>query len=103
MLRLSMNGTASQIMRDGGIGYSLNFGVDLPRIKEIASGIDSDSRLAVFLWKENIRECKMLAALVYPVDEFKTDMADLWVSQIEYPDLQQDAGCFCHRFPLDSF
>lgn len=89
MLRLSMNGTASQIMRDGGIGYSLNFGVDLPRIKEIASGIDSDSRLAVFLWKENIRECKMLAALVYPVDEFKTDMADLWVSQIEYPDLAE--------------
>ncbi|MBO4267952.1 MAG: DNA alkylation repair protein [Bacteroidaceae bacterium] len=89
MLRLSMNGTASQIMRERGIGYSLNFGVDLPRIKEIASGIEKDSRLAIALWKENIRECRMLAAFVYPADEFKTDMADLWVSQIEYPDLAE--------------
>jgi len=89
MLRLSMNGTASQIMKENGIGYSLNYGVDLPRIKEIASGIEKDSRLAVRLWKENIRECRMLAAFVYPTDEFETDMADLWVSQIEYPDLAE--------------
>ncbi|MBO7589768.1 MAG: DNA alkylation repair protein [Bacteroidaceae bacterium] len=89
MLRLSMNGTASQIMRERGIGYSVNFGVDLPRIKEIASGIEKDSRLAVALWKENIRECRMLAAFVYPAAEFKADMADLWVSEIEYPDLAE--------------
>lgn len=31
----------------------------------------------------------MLAAFVYPTDEFETDMADLWVSQIEYPDLAE--------------
>lgn len=89
MLRLSMNGTASQIMRENGIGYSLNYGVELPRIKEIALGIRKDSSLAVGLWKENIRECRMLAAFLYPSDEFKTDMADLWVSQIEYPDLAE--------------
>lgn len=89
MLRLSMNGTASQIMKERGIGYSLNFGVDLPGIKQIASGIEKDSHLACALWKENVRECKMLAAFLYPADEFKTDLADLWVSQIEYPDLAE--------------
>lgn len=89
MLRLSMNGVVSESMREKGIGYRLNFGVSLPQIKEIASKLEKDSNLAIALWKEDVREYKMLAALLYPADEFQPDMADLWVSQIEYPDLAE--------------
>ena len=32
-LRLSMNGAVSQSMREKGLVYKLNFGVELPRIK----------------------------------------------------------------------
>ena len=35
-LRLSMNGAVSQSMREKGLVYKLNFGVELPRIKMIA-------------------------------------------------------------------
>lgn len=35
-LRLSMNGAVSQSMREKGLVYKLNFGVELPRIKAIA-------------------------------------------------------------------
>ena len=35
-LRLSMNGVVSQSMREKGLDYKLNFGVELPRIKSIA-------------------------------------------------------------------
>lgn len=89
MLRLSMNGEASKSMRESGIGYGLNFGVELPRLKEIAGQFGKDSALASALWKENVRECRMLAALIYPQEEFLPDMADLWVGQIEYPDLAE--------------
>jgi len=70
MLRLSMNGVVSESMREKGIGYRLNFGVSLPQIKEIASKLEKDSNLAIALWKEDVREYKMLAALLYPADEF---------------------------------
>ena len=38
-LRLSMNGAVSQSMREKGLLYKLNFGVELPRIKMIAEGM----------------------------------------------------------------
>ena len=40
-LRLSMNGAVSQSMREKGLVYKLNFGVELPRIKMIAEGYES--------------------------------------------------------------
>ncbi len=35
--RLFMNGMVSQSMREKGIDYKLNFGIEYPRIKEIAA------------------------------------------------------------------
>ena len=88
-IRLNMNGVASVSMREAGIGYKLNFGVGIPALKEIASGIEKDIELADALWKEDIRECRILAALVYPQDRFMPDMADLWIEQIMFPDLAE--------------
>lgn len=81
-LRLFMNGVVSASMRKSGLEYKLNFGVELPRIKEIAKGIESPSvGLAEALWVENIRECKILATLLYPRDEFNEETTRTWVSQ----------------------
>ena len=65
-LRLSMNGAVSQSMREKGLLYKLNFGVELPRIKMIAEGYEKNHDLAQALWKENIRECKIMAAMLQP-------------------------------------
>jgi len=88
-LRLNMNGVASTGMREAGIGYKLNFGVRIPELKQIASETGKDAELAAALWKEDVRECRILAALVYPEDQFMPDMADLWIEQIEFPDLAE--------------
>ena len=84
-----MNGAASAGMREAGIEYKLNYGVGIPQLKQIASEIGKDPELAVSLWKEDIRECRILAALIYPDDQFMPDMADLWVEQIVFPDLAE--------------
>ena len=84
-----MNGVASGSMKEAGIAYKLNYGVGLPELKSIAQETEKDSELAVALWKENIRECMMLAALIYPHDSFLPDLADLWVEQIRYPDVAE--------------
>ena len=78
-LRLSMNGAVSQSMREKGLVYKLNFGVELPRIKSIAAAYEKDHALAQALWKEDIRECKILAGLLQPVDAFLPEIADIWV------------------------
>ena len=79
LLRLAMNGTASASMREKGLVYKLNFGVELPRIKEIASQFEKDHDLAQALWKENIRECKILAGLLQPVETFYPEIMDIWI------------------------
>ena len=45
-LRLSMNGAVSQSMREKGLVYKLNFGVEIPRIKMIAEGYEKNHDLA---------------------------------------------------------
>ncbi len=81
-LRLSMNGIVSQSMREKGLAYKLNFGVELPRIKSIAAAFEKNHSLAQALWKENIRECKILAGMLQPVDSFLPEIADIWVEDI---------------------
>lgn len=80
--RLAMNGVASTQMREQGLVYKLNFGIELPRIRSIASEIAPSHELAQALWKENIRESKILAGMLMPVDAFVPEIADIWVEQI---------------------
>lgn len=88
-LRLYMNGMISQSMRDKGMDYKLNFGIEYPRIKEIAAEYESNHDLAQALWKENIRECKIMAGLLQPVDSFYQDIAEIWIEDIHYPELAE--------------
>lgn len=80
--RLMMNGMASQSMREKGLGYSINWGVSLPTLKTLAEEYGKDYELAIELWKENIRECKILATLIMPPADMLPDLACLLVSQV---------------------
>ena len=77
-LRLAMNGVASAYMRENGMNYKLNFGVELPRLRAIAAEFPADHDLAQALWKEDIRECKLLAAMLQPTGTFYPEIADIW-------------------------
>lgn len=87
--RLAMNGAVSQSMREKGLVYKLNFGVELPRIKAIAMGYKKDHALAQTLWKEDIRECKIMAGLLQPVETFLPEIADIWVEDIRNIELAE--------------
>lgn len=85
--RLFMNGVISQSMREKGMDYKLNFGIEYSRIKEIADGYEKNHSLAQALWKENIRECKIMAGLLQPVESFDSEIAEIWIEDMKYPEL----------------
>ena len=87
--RLAMNGAVSQSMREKGLVYKLNFGVELPRIKAIAASYEKDHALAQALWKEDIRECKIMAGLLQPIETFLPEIADIWVEDIRNIELAE--------------
>ena len=85
--RLMMNGPASQSMREKGVSYKLNWGVSFADLKDMAQKYGKDRPLAVELWKRNIRECQILACLIMPAEEFPQEMAEIWMEQVQTPEI----------------
>lgn len=89
-LRLAMNGVVSSSMRDKGMDYKLNFGVDVPRIKGIAAKYEPNANLAKELWKLDVRELKILSTMLYPLDEFKEKNANKWANEIPNQEIREN-------------
>ncbi len=79
--RLLMNGVTAQSMREKGIDQHLNWGAAVIHLGEMAAEYTPDYKLAQALWKENVRECKILATMLMPHDKFPEDLALLWIEQ----------------------
>ena len=82
--RLLMNGVTAQSMRDKGVQYKLNWGASLLHLREMAAEYEKDYDLAIALWKEPIRECKILATLLMPTDQLLPEVAEIWMEQTEH-------------------
>jgi hypothetical protein len=88
--RQMMDGSIAQSMRDKGLNYHLNWGATLPRLQEMAKEIANSQEpiancqydLAIALWKENVRECKILATMLMPADQILSEVVDIWMEQI---------------------
>ena len=90
--RLMMDGSVAQSMRDKGVDYHLNWGATLPRLREKAAEIGSNYDLAIALWKENIRECKILATMIMPANEVLPEVIDIWMEQTETVEVAEQAA-----------
>lgn len=96
--RQVMDGAVAQSMRDKGVDYHLSWGVTLPRLHEMADDIkttvpaSSLYELAIALWKENIRECKILATMLMPHDIILPEVVDIWMEQTETVEIAEQAA-----------
>ena len=89
MLRATMNGVLSGSMRQQGLTYRVNFGVDQPRLIELSDEIPHTAALAAKLWKEDIRELRLLAPMLMPRDEMDEELALLWIEQLHFAEEAQ--------------
>lgn len=92
-LRLYMNGVTSMQQRRLGMSYNIIFGASFPHLKEIAGKFKQDADVAKTLWKENIRESKLLAILLLPTECY-ADVAEQWIEECRY---QENADHLAHR------
>lgn len=90
--RLLMDGAVAQSMRDKGVDYRLNWGVTLPLLKGKAEEIGKNYDLAIALWKENVRECKILATMLMPPDEMLPEVIDIWMEQMPSQEIAEQAA-----------
>ena len=96
--RLMMDGSVAQSMRDKGVDYHLNWGATLPRLREKAAEIGHNYDLAIALWKENIRECKILATMIMPADEVLPEVIDIWMEQTETIEVAEQAAMNLYQY-----
>lgn len=90
--RQMMDGAVSKSMRDKGVNYKLNWGATLPRLREMADGFGKNYDLAIALWKENVRECKILATMIMPPEQMLPEVTDIWMEQITTQELAEQAA-----------
>lgn len=92
-----MNGVISTSMRQKGMNYKLIFGVPIPEIKRIAATHEPDAELARAMWKEDVREMKILATLLFPAGSMTQEEALAWMREIPYPEIAEQ--CCNNLFP----
>ena len=100
--RQMMDGAVAQSMRDKGLNYHLNWGATLPRLKAKAEEIKAMFNvsclmfnvydLAIALWKENIRECKILATMLMPPEKMLPEVCDIWMEQMPSQEIAEQAA-----------
>jgi hypothetical protein len=118
--RQMMDGSVAQSMRDKGVDYHLNWGATIPRLRQMAdelrmklenqsAEIPADNTMAaanstlytlnsklyalsIALWKENVRECKILATMLMPPDEILPEVVDIWMEQTETLEVAEQAA-----------
>ena len=79
--RLMMDGVASQSMREKGLNYHVNWGASVPMLKQKAQETGKGYGLAIALWKENVRECEILATMIMPAEQMLPEVVDIWMEQ----------------------
>lgn len=89
---LRMDGTASRSMHEKGLDYKINWGVSIPDLRKMADEYGKDYALAIELWKENIRECKILATMMMPPEQMLPEIVELWMEQTSSQEIAEMAA-----------
>lgn len=70
------NGIVADALRKAGEPYGVIFGLQIPQLSEIARGLTPSVSLARTLWADsNVRESRLLACWLFPVEELSAPQA----------------------------
>ena len=106
--RLMMDGMVAASMRNKGVDYKLNWGATLPRLRDKAEELKqmfnvscltfNQYDLAIALWKEDVRECKILATMVMPPDKMLPEVVEIWMEQTTSQEVAEQAAFNLYQY-----
>ena len=78
-----MNGAVVESMRESGIVYKVNYGVTIPELQQIAQPYKGNHDLAIQLFEQDIRECKIIATMIDDPAQVTGDQIDNWCEDFD--------------------
>ena len=77
-IKARRNGAVSHNLSYLGLNYKVNYGVIISELKIIAEPYKNDHQLALSLYQQDIRECKILASMIDDPKEVTLEQMDTW-------------------------
>lgn len=89
------NGAVADTLRRYGIPHKVIFGLEIPRLAEIARGLEASEELADRLWADNeVRESRLLATYLYSPTTISEDKVIKLASEVR---TQEEADMLAFR------
>lgn len=82
-IKQRMNGAVVESMRESGIIYKVSYGVTIPELQEIAQPYRGNHDLALQLFEQDIRECKIIASIIDDSAQVTGDQIDSWCEDFD--------------------
>jgi hypothetical protein len=103
-IRKQMNGAVLDTFRYYGAKYGMNYGVAIHSIREMATEIGTDHSLAEFLYRQQVRELKIIALWIADAKRLTDDQLEFWREGIVNSELAEQAaqGLLCNVEDIDS-
>ncbi|MCD8289659.1 MAG: DNA alkylation repair protein [Prevotella sp.] len=76
-----MDVVTAQSLRQKGCRCKVVWGASTQHLRSLASRYKPDAELAEILWQSDVRECKILATMLMPVNEVDAETANRWVKE----------------------
>ena len=91
-MRKQMNGAVADAMFYYGTRYGLNYGVSLPTVREIVAEAGKDHELALYLFKQQVRELKLAALHIADAEQISSATSSSWADGITTSELAEEAA-----------
>lgn len=81
-MRKQMNGAVADAMYYYGADYGLNYGVSLPTVRQIAREQEKDHALALYLYKQQVRELRLAALHIAQAETITMEELPTWAEGV---------------------
>ncbi len=92
LIKLRKSGEVSDLMKQSGIRYKMNWGVSIIELREIAVQFEPDHLLALKLWNKQWRETMILATLLDEPALITEEQMDFWTKSFDNTEIAEQAS-----------
>jgi len=92
LIKLHKNGEISEMMRQKGVAYKMNWGASIIDLRDIARQFEPNHLLALKLWNKQWRETMILATMLDDPKQVSEEQMDFWTKSFENTEIAEQAS-----------